>query len=238
MNPLLQQPTNEKMTCYRCQTAYDARQASWCACERIARSLICPACRSCFCEAPVPYRRAYWSTVPAEVRQDPRRFAAGGSGLPAAVTVREASPTAPVIVIADDDEALRSLVACYVESLGYRTRVTGNAREALDLAQAREVRVLITDAFMPQMDGRELCRELKRTRHGALKKVIVITSLYTARRFREEAFRQFAVDEYLCKPLNLTSLARLLQRFAPLPVALKPDGCPDSEQLILSPRVA
>ena len=39
---------------------------------------------------------------------------------------------------------------------------------------------MLTDALMPHMDGRELCRRLKETDEGASKKVIVMTSLYTA----------------------------------------------------------
>jgi len=214
--------------CHRCAFTYEPLQAAWCECEGAARSLICPECGHCFCDAPVAYRRLFWSSVPAQLRQDPRRFAADKTGFPTHANVRAVALNAPVVVIVDDDEAVRSLVACYVESLGYRTRLTDDPFEALELAQARDVRVLITDALMPRMDGRELCRSLKRTRPGLLKKAIVMTSLYTARRFRTEAFQQFGVDEYLSKPLNLPLLGTILTRFAPLPPpARESDVCSD-----------
>lgn len=217
--------------CHRCAATYEPLQAAWCDCEGTARSLICPSCGRCFCDAPVAYRRLFWSSVPAQLRQDPRRFAADKTGFPARMAVRASAPKSPVVVIVDDDEAIRSLVACYVESLGYRTRLTEDPIEALELAQALDVRVLITDAFMPRMDGRELCRSLKHTLAGSRKKVIVMTSLYTARRFRTEAFHQFGVDEYLCKPVNLAILGVTLTRFAPLPrSARESDVCSNSEQ--------
>jgi CheY-like chemotaxis protein len=217
--------------CHRCAVTYEPLQAAWCDCEGTARSLVCPSCGHCFCDAPVAYRRLFWSSVPAQVRQDPRRFAADKTAFPTHATVHAVAPNAPVVVIVDDDEAVRSLVACYVESLGYRTRLTDDPLEALELAQARDVRVLITDAFMPRMDGRELCRSLKRTKPGSLKKAIVMTSLYTARRFRTEAFQQFGVDEYLCKPVNLPILGATLTRFAPLPPsARESDVCSNFRQ--------
>ncbi len=227
------------MTCHRCASAYDPLQAAWCACERLTRSLVCPSCAHCFCDAPAAYRRTYWSTAPASLRQNPRRFAADRSGFPTAVTQHVAAPAAPAVVIVDDDEAHCSLVACYVETLGYRTLVTGDPFEALELSQRRDVRVLITDAFMPRMDGRELCRRLKQTQGGHFKKTIIITSLYTARHFRSEAFRQFGVDEYLCKPLNLPALGSVLKRFAPVSGRTsKVDVCPDSERTASSHQVA
>ncbi len=216
--------------CHLCAQIYQAFQAAWCSCDRLTRSLVCPFCQHCFCDASASYRRLFWSSVPVELRQDPRRFAADKSGFHTGASARTPAWNAPVVVIVDDEEAVRSLVACHVEGLGYRTRVTCDPHDALELAQARDVRVLITDALMPRMDGRELCRRLKQTRSGAEKKAIVMTSLYTARRFRTEAFQQFGVDEYLSKPLDLSILSRALARFAPLPTgARKSDECPDSE---------
>lgn len=240
MNTLLEIPSAALvLPCHRCQSTFEPSGAAWCACDRLTRSLVCPSCGRCFCDAPVAYRRTFWSTVPAEVRQDPRRFAADRSAFPTVAPLLAASPAAPVVVVTDDDEAFRSLVACYADTLGYRTRVTGDPFEALELAQERDVRVLVTDAFMPRMDGRELCRRLKLTPSGELKKTILVTSLYTARHFKTEAFRHFGVDEYLCKPLNVGTLGSVLRRFAPLPPrAVKMDGCPDSGRRPAPSRVA
>jgi len=218
MSAVLQTPAASAIVvkCNRCETTYEPLSAEWCSCDRATRSLLCPVCRTCFCDAPAAFRRLFWSAAPAALRQHPRRFSADKVAFPTAVRSREVAENAPVVVIADDDEAIRSLVACYVESLGYRTRITSDPHEAFDLAQASDVRVLITDALMPQMDGRELCRKLKSTRAGARKKVILMTSLYTARHFRPEAFRQFGVDEYLCKPVDLRLVGQALAKFAPL----------------------
>ena len=76
--------------------------------------------------------------------------------------------------------------------------------------------VVLTDALMPKMDGRELSRQLKET-HGNRIKVILMTSLYKSPRYRNEAQHVFKVDEYLVKPLNYDELRDALRRVAPLP---------------------
>jgi CheY-like chemotaxis protein len=187
--------------------------APWCACDSVVASLVCAQCGACFCNAPLPYRRKAWSEAPRELRESRRRFRIPGlrtnahSGAP---RIRK-----PVVLIVDDDESLRSLAACVIENLGYRTIVCEDPLQALDLAAPEYVDIVLTDALMPKLDGRELCRLLKK-RHGPEKKVIIMTSLYRKRLFRNEAMNQFGADEYLTKPLDFDRLARILEAFAPL----------------------
>jgi CheY-like chemotaxis protein len=157
--------------------------------------------------------------------RDPRRFATTRNTFSSpSASAEQGVANAPLILIVDDDEACRSLVACFVESLGYRARVTSDPLEALRLAGDSDVKVVITDALMPKMDGRELCRQIKQA-YGLSKKVILMTSLFKARRFQMEAFNQFRVDEYLLKPVDPRGLASVLARFAPKrPRTLKPTG--------------
>jgi len=124
--------------------------------------------------------------------------------------------TAPVVLIVDDDESIRSLVACVVENLGYRTITTGDPLEAILLAQSSSVEVVLTDALMPRLDGRELCRRLKESPSGASTKVVIMTSLFRKRQHQEEAFRVFHCDDYLLKPVDFDRLAEIMERLAPL----------------------
>ena len=203
--------------CNGCTSAFNAVEAQWCECDVPMRNVRCPSCGQCLCAARSSAKNAFWSHAPRSLRQDRRRFGVADP------LFRNAKPPgagqtadAPVVVVVDDDEAMRSLVACFVQQLGYRTVVASEPADALLLAQEDDVRVLITDALMPRVDGRELCRRLKATPRGAGKKVILMTSLYTARRFRAEALDAFGVDAYLAKPLDLSALAGSLARLAPL----------------------
>jgi CheY-like chemotaxis protein len=204
--------------CGSCNVPFDAVIAEFCDCDVPLRTLRCPACSLCFCSASSPTKSRFWAHAPLALRQDHRRFGMRHPVFelapPAAATILR---SAPVIVVVDDEEPMRSLVGSFVQQLGYRVRIASDPGEALILAQEADVAVLITDALMPRVDGRELCRRLKASPEGAAKKVIVMTSLYTARRYRLEAYSVFNVDEYISKPIDLSALATILQQLAPMP---------------------
>jgi len=223
MNPSSSTMQAEEMRyavrCHSCEIPFDAMTAQWCDCLKPLRTLVCPRCKTCFCAAPLPYKHRLWEGAPRDLKEDTRRFRVqiGTQGVQAAATAPSlVSGRRPVVLVVDDDEAIRSLVACFVEQVGYRTISAGDSEEALAICAAESVDIVITDALMPKMDGRELSRRLKSTPDGATRKVILMTSVYKARRFRAEAFDRFGVDEFLGKPFDLITLAHTLERFAPL----------------------
>jgi CheY-like chemotaxis protein len=206
--------------CHSCNTAFDAMSARWCDCLVPLRTLRCPHCDRCFCRTPLPFKRRFWTSAPRQLQQDPNRFLVQLSGAPAAAAAARPSPSSsarrPLVMIVDDDESMKSLVACFVDQLGYRVITASDPIDALNLMSVRDVDLVITDALMPRMDGREMCRRIKSAPEGAGKKVIVMTSLYKSRAFRSEALSAFGADELIAKPLNFTALADLLDRFAPI----------------------
>jgi len=163
------------------------------------------------------YKRRFWSNAPMQLRQDIRRFHVQlKTEVLASAHSYPPHTRRPVVLIVDDDESMKSLVACYVQQLGYRTLTASDPIEGLDVIDTRHVDLVITDALMPKMDGREMCRRIKSTRDGALKKVIVMTSLYKTRTYETEAIHRFGADALLKKPLDLKALAKLLETFAPI----------------------
>lgn len=201
--------------CSQCAQKFDAIVASWCSCARSTRTLICPFCRECFCNAPVLYKEKFWREAPDSLRQSVNRFGIGD--VVTDQVARTDAAAAPRVLIVDDEEDMRSILACYVEQMGYETTTLSNPADALAIFDPRKFDVVVTDALMPRMDGRELCRKLKDV-HGRDIKVILVTSLYTASRYRAEARHQFGVDEYLSKPVQYGQLKAALDRVAPMSV--------------------
>jgi len=72
------------------------------------------------------------------------------------------------ILVAEDEEAVRSLIERVLRSRGYRVIVASNGAEALEYAikHLDEIDLLITDMVMPRMTGPELAKELQRLRPG------------------------------------------------------------------------
>ena len=123
-------------------------------------------------------------------------------------------PKVPTVLIVDDDEEIREIAAYLVEQLGYRAITVENAATALDAVENDRPAVVITDALMPRLDGRDLCRLIKGAFIGT--KVVVMSGLYTAPHYKYEALRNFKADEYLPKPIDFERLREVLARLAPI----------------------
>ncbi|MGH9144670.1 MAG: response regulator, partial [Thermoanaerobaculia bacterium] len=209
--------TDYNVACWNCNVQFNASAASWCACDRPLRTIVCPRCQTCFCVAPLPFKTRFWSDAPRAMREHKSRFRISHLATPhhaENVPIRSTAFRPPRVLVVDDDEPVRSLVACYVEQLGYTVTTAENALDALEILESNGFEVILTDALMPKMDGRELCRIVKQT-HTSTVKTIVMTSLYKAIRFKSEAQLHFGVDEYLTKPLKLNDLQAVLSRVAP-----------------------
>ncbi|MEB3215057.1 MAG: PleD family two-component system response regulator [Nostocales cyanobacterium 94392] len=66
----------------------------------------------------------------------------------------------PLILVADDDKAIRTLIREYMEDEGYRVVDVTNGRECLDAYIALKPDLVLLDALMPVMDGFTCCNEL------------------------------------------------------------------------------
>lgn len=79
------------------------------------------------------------------------------------------------ILIADDEQAFRSLLSEALQGAGYSVLVATNGQEALALATAnpQEIPLVVTDFSMPGISGIELLRELRHSRPGI--KAILLT---------------------------------------------------------------
>ena len=62
------------------------------------------------------------------------------------------------ILLAEDDEAMRSYLARALQRSGYDVTTAATGREALDLVESGTFDLLLTDIVMPEMDGIELAR--------------------------------------------------------------------------------
>lgn len=103
---------------------------------------------------------------------DVRIFLPLASDAPASVRL-VAEPTAPpsgaeTILVVDDDDAVRSVIARVLRRAGYTVFAVTGPGEALALADAHRggLDLLLTDIAMPEMDGLELSRRLQQSRPG------------------------------------------------------------------------
>ncbi|MCI5146822.1 MAG: DNA-binding response regulator, partial [Candidatus Electrothrix sp. AR3] len=66
------------------------------------------------------------------------------------------------IIMVDDDQKLCRLVADYLEPMGYEVDAAYNGADGLKMIQKREYNAVILDVMMPQIDGFEVLKQLRR----------------------------------------------------------------------------
>ena len=202
-----------KIACYHCGRTFDALQAPFCTCLSPARTFVCPHCGQCFCKAPQAHQKAFWTAAPASLwrRKTLQRH---GAQTELRAQPSPESVTRPLVLVVEDDPETLRVASEVIGRLGYGVIAAGDGEEGLRLAQAYRPEVVITDALMPKMDGRALCLRLKQLPATSHAKVVVMTSVYVAGRYRSEAMTKFKADEYLTKPLDFQKLRLTLERMA------------------------
>src|SRR5205823_7343637 len=66
----------------------------------------------------------------------------------------------PVLVV-DDDAVSSSQLGALAKAAGYDVKTAFNGREAWELLQLARIPIVISDWYMPEMDGPELCRRIR-----------------------------------------------------------------------------
>jgi uncharacterized protein (TIGR02266 family) len=133
----------------------------------------------------------------------------------AAEGVEETLPEAPAAVIAkvlvvDDDEEYRELVAGLISESGHRTDTAKNGLDALRKAVADPPDLIVTDIHMPALDGWQFAR-LVRARPTLADVPIVFFSTHMSDEERLRGY-QLGVSDYIGKPFDNDEFTLRIQR--------------------------
>jgi DNA-binding NtrC family response regulator len=110
------------------------------------------------------------------------------------------------ILIVEDDSTLRDLLAEVLRGWGYETAAVASGAEALELLKTQLFEVAVLDIHLPEMDGVELLRQVKR--HDPSIEVLMMTGDPTVATAVETL--KLGAYDYLTKPLILEELRHLL----------------------------
>jgi len=124
----------------------------------------------------------------------------------------EEAATRPHVLLAEDDRALRRYLEVVLGRAGYRVTAAADGLDALKLALSMDIDIVVTDAVMPRLGGRELCRLLRARAELASLPVVLLTGL-GAEGGAAEAGAQ--ADARLTKPVESEALLACLARLLP-----------------------
>jgi DNA-binding response OmpR family regulator len=115
----------------------------------------------------------------------------------------------PLVLVADDDPDILTLVRFRLEREGYDVVGASDGQTALDLALEREPDVAVLDVTMPRLDGYEVTRRLRRHHRTRATAVILLTARVQEADVQEGVAA--GADDYVTKPFSPQELGRRVQ---------------------------
>jgi PAS domain S-box-containing protein len=124
------------------------------------------------------------------------------------------------ILLAEDNPTNQVLTLAMLDRLGYRADIAGNGVEVLRTLQRQFYDVILMDVQMPEMDGLEATREVRRSFNSACQPRIIALTADAMKEDRERCLAA-GMDDYVSKPIQVNELISALNR-APLSIVNGP----------------
>ena len=115
------------------------------------------------------------------------------------------------ILIVDDEPDLTKISVMALEHYGYKVDAINDPKEALSKYKPSSYDLIILDIKMPEMNGFELYREIKKKDNNAKVCFLTASELYY-KEFREKEFRSLDRNLFIRKPINNEELAKEINK--------------------------
>ncbi|HEX7049282.1 MAG TPA: response regulator [Longimicrobiales bacterium] len=122
-------------------------------------------------------------------------------------STRLSDTTAAKILIAEDHLDSREALRALLEAMGYHVSVAVDGQDAIDVAMAERPDLILMDIMMPELDGFEATRRLRRTDATESVPIIAVTAMEGARQLALDA----GADDVVPKPINTHALLGKIQ---------------------------
>lgn len=109
------------------------------------------------------------------------------------------------LLIVDDEEEIRDIVGSYFSAKGYEITLGSDGQEAINIMQSEKIDLVISDLDMPNLNGPQLIRWIKK--HNPEMPIVVISGRI------DELTKEIiaiTVDGVLCKPFEMKELESIV----------------------------
>lgn len=114
------------------------------------------------------------------------------------------------ILIVDDSASIREMVSFTLKSAGYEVSTASDGVEALDFAKSNEVKLVVTDINMPNMDGITLIQELRKLDTYQYVPILTLTTESGDDKKREG--KEAGATGWIVKPFDPDSLLKTIRK--------------------------
>lgn len=108
------------------------------------------------------------------------------------------------VLIVDDEEHIRELIKFNLKKEGYDTEVAVNGTEALKIIREIKFDLILLDLMLPEIDGLEVCKEIRRNEETSDIPVMMITA--KGEEFDKVLGLELGADDYITKPFSIREL--------------------------------
>jgi CheY-like chemotaxis protein len=115
------------------------------------------------------------------------------------------------ILVAEDNKTNQKLMIKTLKYLGYVPTIAGNGLEALDSLSRKNFDLIFMDIQMPEMDGLEATRSIKRIYQA--KRPFIIAMTASALQEEKELCFLAGVDDYLSKPAKMEHIEEMINKW-------------------------
>ena len=112
------------------------------------------------------------------------------------------------ILLVEDDRSVRRYLEVTLQRAGYKVITAEDGLEGMKCALTAKIDVVLTDAVMPQMNGRELARFLRSKPEFATLPIILLTGQENDGGSRDD---KKLIDAFLYKPVKAEDLKKCLE---------------------------
>jgi pilus assembly protein CpaE len=113
------------------------------------------------------------------------------------------------ILVIDDSALITKLVRHHLTKEGYQVQVAGDGPSGLKMAEEWQPDLVMTDVLMPEMDGFEVTRRLRKLKTTATTPIVIMTTMSGIA--DKQAGFEAGADDYITKPFEVAELSMRVQ---------------------------
>lgn len=117
------------------------------------------------------------------------------------------------ILVVDDDLPVLKGIEMVLNDAGYSTKITYRGEETMNLVESFKPDIILLDAMLQGLDGREIAKVLKHQKSTETIPIILIS----AHKDMEKGIAEYGIDTFISKPFSSGHLLKIVHKYCAEP---------------------